>query len=179
MKTARLEQGRVQIYTGNGKGKTTAALGLAFRAAGRGLRVHIIHFMKFDADCGEMESAKRMGENWTVEQLGRPGFVSFNNPAQEDIDLAANALLRATVLASNGDVDVLILDELINALHFKLVKLRDVLELIHDKAAHTELVLTGRNAPQALIDAADLVTEMNEIKHYYHCGQSARSGIES
>ncbi|OEU72831.1 MAG: cob(I)yrinic acid a,c-diamide adenosyltransferase [Desulfuromonadales bacterium C00003068] len=177
--TPALQQGRVQIYTGNGKGKTTAALGLAFRAAGRGLTIHIMHFMKYDPDYGEMHSAQRMGGNWTVEQVGRRGFVSLKNPAQEDIDLAQAALLRATVLASTGDFDILILDEIINALHFNLVKLNDVLDLIDEKAPHTELVLTGRNAPQQLIDAADLVTEMRDIKHYYDAGQPARIGIES
>lgn len=174
-----LQCGRVQLYTGNGKGKTTASLGLAFRAAGRGLKVHIMHFMKKDPDYGEMISAKRMGDNWSVEQVGRRGFVSLKNPAREDIDLAQAALVRARTLASSGDVDLLILDEMINAIHFKLIKLDDVLELIAKKASHTELVLTGRNAPQQLIDAADLVTEMRDIKHYYDAGQPARIGIES
>jgi len=176
---AALQQGLVQIYTGNGKGKTTAALGLAFRAAGRGLRIHIMHFMKYDPDYGEMQSAKCMGSDWSVEQVGRSGFVSLKNPAQTDIDLAQAALARAHTLASSGDYDLLILDELVNALQFNLVGIDNVLQLINDKAAHTELVLTGRNAPQQLIDAADLVTEMVDIKHYYDTGQPARIGIES
>jgi len=175
----KLKQGLVQIYTGNGKGKTTAALGLAFRAAGRGLRVHIMHFMKYDPDYGEMQSAKNMGDRWTVEQMGRKGFVSIKNPADTDIELAQTALDRAALLAGSGDYDLLILDELVNALGFKLVRLDQVLDLIRAKAAHTELVLTGRNSPQELIDAADLVTEMRNIKHYYDAGQPARIGIES
>lgn len=174
-----LQCGRVQLYTGNGKGKTTASLGLAFRAAGRGLKIHIMHFMKYDPDFGEMISGQRMGSNWTVEQVGRRGFVSLNNPAREDIELAQAALLRAASVASSGDIDLLILDEIINAVHFKLVELDDVLNLIAKKANHTELVLTGRNAPQQLIDVADLVTEMRDIKHYYDAGQAARIGIES
>ncbi|MBN2645135.1 MAG: cob(I)yrinic acid a,c-diamide adenosyltransferase [Desulfuromonadaceae bacterium] len=173
-----LAVGRVQIYTGNGKGKTTAALGLAFRAAGRGLRVHILHFMKQDPDYGEMHSAQRMGSNWQVEQLGRRGFVSKKNPAAEDIRLAHNGLEKAGTLAHSGTVDLLILDELVNALDFGLVELAPVLKLLQQRAPHTELVLTGRNAPQELIDAADLVTEMRPIKHYYDAGQDARRGIE-
>ena len=174
-----LQQGLIQIYTGNGKGKTTAALGLAFRAAGRGLNVHIMHFMKHDPDYGEMQSALKMGAKWSVEQVGRRGFISPKNPADKDIELAQSALVRAATLACSGDYDLLILDELVNALGFGLVRLEQILDLIHNKAAHTELVLTGRNAPQELIDAADLVTEMREIKHYYAAGQPARIGIES
>ncbi|EAT14322.1 cob(I)yrinic acid a,c-diamide adenosyltransferase [Desulfuromonas acetoxidans] len=174
-----LKKGLVQIYTGNGKGKTTAALGLAFRAVGRGLRVHIMHFMKLDSDYGEMTSGKKMGPNWSVEQVGRSGFVSFTNPAEEDIELAQQAFCRAVELARSDDYDLLILDELVNALGFRLIRLEQILELIATRAATTELVLTGRNAPQALIDAADLVTEMKDIKHYYDAGQPARIGIES
>jgi cob(I)alamin adenosyltransferase len=176
---AALQQGLVQIYTGNGKGKTTAALGLAFRASGRGLRVHIMHFMKHDPDYGEMHSAKRMGNSWSVEQVGRSGFVSLKNPDPIDIDLAQTALERAHKLAHSGDYDLLILDELINALYFNLVDIAAILQLIDAKAPHTELVMTGRNAPQQLIDVADLVTEMVDIKHYYDAGQEARIGIES
>ncbi len=176
---AALQQGLVQIYTGNGKGKTTAALGLAFRAAGRGLRVHIMHFMKNDPDYGEMHSAELMGASWSVEQVGRRSFVSLKNPNPIDIDLAKSALTRAQALAHSGDYDLLILDELVNALHFNLVDIATILQLINDKALHTELVMTGRNAPQQLIDVADLVTEMVDIKHYYNAGQPARIGIES
>jgi cob(I)alamin adenosyltransferase len=171
--------GKVHLYTGHGKGKTTAALGLAFRAAGRGFRVHILHFMKNDPEYGEMRSATRMGENWHVEQWGSSSFVNKNNPAAGDIDLARQGLERARILAEGGNTDLLILDELINALDFSLVKLDDVLTLLDERAPATEIVLTGRNAPQKLIDAADLVTEMLPIKHYYDTGTPARVGIES
>lgn len=177
--TTALQQGLIQIYTGNGKGKTTAALGLAFRAVGRGLNVHIMHFMKLDPDYGEMQSAVKMGDRWSVEQVGRRGFISPKNPPNEDIELAQTALIRAASLAHSGNYDLLILDELVNALGFGLVQIDQVLDLIGNKATHTELVLTGRNAPQELIDAADLVTEMRDIKHYYTTGQTARIGIES
>ena len=171
--------GKVHIYTGHGKGKTTAALGLAFRAAGHGFRVHILHFMKNDPEYGEMRSAARMGENWHVEQCGRSSFVNRNDPAPEDIDLAQQGLERARTLAKSGEADVLILDELINALDFNLVKIDSVLNLLNERARNTEIVLTGRNAPPALIDAADLVTEMRPIKHYFDTGTPARVGIES
>jgi cob(I)alamin adenosyltransferase len=171
--------GKVHIYTGHGKGKTTAALGLAFRAAGHGFRVHILHFMKNDPEYGEKRSAARMGENWHVEQWGRSCFVNKNNPASEDISLAQQGLERAHALATGGDVDLLILDELINALDFNLVKPDEVLSLLEERAPNTEIVLTGRNATPQLIDAADLVTEMRPIKHYYDTGTPARVGIES
>lgn len=169
----------MQIYTGHGKGKTTAALGLAFRAAGRGFRVHILHFMKNDPEFGEMRSASRMGENWHVEQWGRSRFVNKSNPAPEDVDLAHQGLKRAHTLAESGDVDLLILDELVNALDFNLIQLDEVLTLLNMRSPSTEIVLTGRNAPSQLIDAADLVTEMRPIKHYYDTGTPARVGIES
>jgi cob(I)alamin adenosyltransferase len=171
--------GRVHIYTGLGKGKTTAALGLAFRAAGHGFRVHILHFMKNDPNYGEMRSAARMGPNWQVEQWGRSCFVNKNNAATEDIDLARRGLARAHELSTGTTTDLLILDELVNALDFHLVTLEDVLRLLQERNLRVEVVLTGRNAPAELIDAADLVTEMRLIKHYYDTGTPARIGIES
>jgi cob(I)alamin adenosyltransferase len=171
--------GKIHVYTGDGKGKTTAALGLAFRAAGHGFRVHILHFMKNDSNYGEMLSAARMGENWQVEQYGRVSFVSKSNPAAEDIQLAHQGLERARTLISSGAVDLLVLDELINALDFNLVELDAVLELLRTRAPNTEIILTGRNAPARLIQVADLVTQMQPIKHYYDTGTPARVGIES
>lgn len=171
--------GKIHIYTGHGKGKTTAALGLAFRAAGHRFRVHILHFMKNDPEYGEMSSATQMGENWHVEQWGRSCFVNKDKPAPEDVTLAQQGLERASVLAQSGEVDLLILDELVNALDFNLVTLADVLTLLEQRAPNTEIVLTGRNAPPQLIEVADLVTEMRLIKHYYDTGTPARVGIES
>ncbi|MDY0212791.1 MAG: cob(I)yrinic acid a,c-diamide adenosyltransferase [Desulfuromonadaceae bacterium] len=170
---------KIHVYTGDGKGKTTAALGQAFRAAGHGLRVHILHFMKNDPNYGEMLSAAKMGENWQVEQYGRKSFVRKNNPALEDINLAHQGLERARTLASNGTVDLLVLDELVNALDFNLLELDAVLDLLRTRAPNTEIILTGRNAPAQLIQAADLVTQMQPIKHYYDTGTPARVGIES
>jgi cob(I)alamin adenosyltransferase len=171
--------GKIHVYTGHGKGKTTAALGLAFRAAGHGFRVHILHFMKNDPDYGEMRSAARMGPSWHVEQWGRSCFVNKDNPDRKDIDLARRGLERGRELVNAGGTDLLILDELVNALDFNLVAIEDVLSLLRDRDPRVEVVLTGRNAPAQLIDAADLVTEMRLIKHYYDTGTPARVGIES
>ncbi|MFA5700550.1 MAG: cob(I)yrinic acid a,c-diamide adenosyltransferase [Desulfuromonas sp.] len=170
---------KIHVYTGDGKGKTTAALGQAFRAAGHGLRIHILHFMKNDPNYGEMLSAARMGENWHAEQCGRARFVNKRNPAVADIELARQGLERAHALASSGTVDLLVLDELVNALDFNLVELDAVLDLLRTRALNTEIILTGRNAPAQLIEAADLVTQMRLIKHYYDTGTPARVGIES
>lgn len=170
---------KVHVYTGDGKGKTTAALGQAFRAAGHGLKIHILHFMKNDPNYGEMRSAARMGENWHAEQCGRARFVNKRNPAAADIELARQGLERAHALASSGTVDLLVLDELVNALDFNLVELDAVLDLLRTRALNTEIILTGRNAPAQLIEAADLVTQMRLIKHYYDTGTPARVGIES
>ena len=157
----RLEKGLVQIYTGNGKGKTTASLGLAFRAAGHDFRVYVMQFMKGQTIYGELEAARRVGANLTIKQVGREAFA------------------RARQLTSSGDYDLVVLDELNCVVDYDLVPLAEVKELIRAKAPHTELVLTGRNAHPELIELADLVTEMREIKHYYHAGQQARRGIES
>ena len=173
-----LEQGRLQVYTGNGKGKTTAALGLALRAVGRGLRVHLMQFMKGQS-YSELNSLTRLAPELTFEQVGRDSFIRKGEATAVDIAMAGEALARAFPLVTSGDYDVVILDELNCAIYFDLVPLADVLELIRRRAPRTELVITGRNAPPELIDLADLVTEMCEIKHYYHLGQDARPGIES
>jgi len=174
----RLEKGLVQIYTGNGKGKTTASLGLAFRAAGHDFQVYVMQFMKGQTIYGELEAARRVGTNLTIEQVGREAFVS-RRPTTEDRRLAAEAFARAKQLVTSGDYDLVVLDELNCVVDYGLVPLAEVKELIRAKAPHTELVMTGRNAHPELIELADLVTEMREIKHYYHAGQQARRGIES
>ena len=174
----RLEKGLVQIYTGNGKGKTTASLGLAFRAAGHDFQVYVMQFMKGQTIYGELEAARRVGANLTIEQVGREAFVS-REPTAEDRRLATEAFARARQLTSSGDYDLVVLDELNCVVDYDLVPLAEVKELIRAKAPHTELVLTGRNAHPELVELADLVTEMREIKHYYHAGQQARRGIES
>ncbi len=174
-----LEKGLVQIYTGNGKGKTTASLGLSFRAAGHGLRVYIMQFMKGSTVYGELESAKKLAPQLTIEQVGRDTFVNRENPDPVDRDMALKAFARARLLVSGGDYDLVVLDELNCAVDFGLIPLNEVKEMIAGKAVHTELVMTGRNAHPEVIEMADLVTEMREVKHYYNRGQPARRGIES
>ena len=178
-KPHKLAKGLVQVYTGNGKGKTTASLGLVFRALGHGLRIHVMQFMKGQTIYGELESAKQFADQLTIEQVGLPGFVKEGKQTEVDRKMAQEALIRAKVIVASGDYDLVVLDELNCAVDFKLVDLDDVKEMIRAKPAHTELVITGRNAHPDIIEMADLVTEMREIKHYFNDGQAARVGIES
>jgi len=174
-----LSNGLVQVYTGNGKGKTTASLGLALRAAGHGFRVYVLQFMKGSTVYGELASAERLAPELTIEQVGRDTFVSRSNPDPEDVHMARQGFEKAKTLVRSGDYDLIVLDEINCAVDFKLISLDEVLDLIRNKPFHTELVLTGRGASQEVMDLADLVTEMREIKHYYNSGQHARQGIES
>lgn len=174
----KLTQGCVQVYTGNSKGKTTAALGLAFRAVGRGLKVVMIQFMKGGGPYGEHLSAARLAPDLTIIPTGRDGWVDKDNPAQEDITLAAQALALAKEKLLSGEYDLVILDEVNGAAGFGLISVVDILDLIKIRPATVELILTGRNADPQVIEAADLVTEMVEIKHYYKAGVPARIGIE-
>jgi cob(I)alamin adenosyltransferase len=175
----KLTRGLVQVYTGNGKGKTTASLGLVFRALGHGLRIYVMQFMKGQTVYGELESAKRFSDQLTIEQVGRPRFVKQGKQTLVDRQMAQEAFARARVLVSSGNYDLVVLDELNCAVDFELVELEAVKEMIRSKPEHTELVITGRNVHPEIVELADLVTEMREIKHYYHAGQQARVGIES
>lgn len=169
--------GMVQVYTGDGKGKTTASLGLALRASGHGLKVYIIQFMKGWPFYGELESVKHL-PGVTLRQFGRPDFVSKENPDPEDVRQARDALEHAREVVVSGEYDLVILDEVNVALEFGLINLADVLSLLDQRPPRVELVLTGRWAPRELISRADLVTEMLAIKHPYNDGVQARKGIE-
>jgi cob(I)alamin adenosyltransferase len=170
--------GYVQVYTGNGKGKTTAALGLAFRAAGRGLRTFMAQFLK-GRPTGEIEAAKRLAPLIRIEQFGRQGFITIREgPGDEDRERAAAGLVRAREAMLSGEYRIVILDEVSTAVHFKILPEREVLDLIDRRPAGVELVLTGRYAPASFIDRADLVTEMTPVKHYFDRGVKAREGIE-
>ncbi|MGC8787097.1 MAG: cob(I)yrinic acid a,c-diamide adenosyltransferase [Anaerolineae bacterium] len=173
----RLERGLIQVYTGDGKGKTTAALGLALRAAGHGLRVYIVQFMKGWPHYGEL-LALAAQPNITLVQFGRPSFVNREHPDPEDVRLAQEAYQRSLDLLTNGQYDVVILDEINVALDYGLISLEQVLALLDAKPPHVELVLTGRNAHPRVIERADLVTEMREVKHPYRLGIEGREGIE-
>jgi len=173
----KLEKGLIQVYTGNGKGKTSAAFGLALRAMGRGLKVYIIQFIKGGFDYGELYVADKL-PNLTLKAFGRGKFVTEKPPRREDVDSANEALTLAEEKVKSGEYDVVILDEINVALSLKLIDIRRVMEMLKTKPNHVELVLTGRSAPDTLVRVADLVTEMKEIKHPYNEGFSARKGIE-
>lgn len=166
----------MQVYTGDGKGKTTAALGLAVRAAGAGLKVFIGQFIK-SMTYSEITALERFEDRITIRQFGRGCFI-YGNPTQADIDVAGQALEALADALRSGDYDVVIADEANVAFGCHLISEQDLLDLIDARPAHVELVLTGRGAPQAVIDRADLVTEMKAVKHYYDRGIAARDGIE-
>ena len=174
----KLRQGQIQVYTGNGKGKTTAALGLALRAAGRELMVCMIQFMKGGGPYGEHLAAQKLAPFLTIIQTGREGWVNRENPDPEDVRLAHEALEIARQNLTGGLYDLVILDEINGAVSFGLITVDEVLTLVELKPPNVELVLTGRNVHERILAAADLVTEMRELKHYYKAGVPARIGIE-
>lgn len=165
----------IQVYTGDGKGKTTAALGLALRAAGAGLKVYIGQFIK-GKYYSELKTLKKI-KNIKVEQFGRGCFIK-KSPTQEDRELAQNGLEKVKKIIAKRIYDVVILDEINIALKLKLLELKEVVGLIKKAPKNIELILTGRNALAAILKLANLVTEMKEIKHYFRKGIAARKGIE-
>ncbi|MGC8558198.1 MAG: cob(I)yrinic acid a,c-diamide adenosyltransferase [Nitrososphaeria archaeon] len=185
-----MEGGLVEIYTGNGKGKTTAAIGLAIRAAGWGMNVAIVHFMKVGG-YGESRAVRRF-KNITERFYGFPYFITMNKnfsgpsvlvyepgkPPAEYVRKIMNGFKWVRRALNSGRYDVIILDELITAIYLGLIDEKIVLELVNAKPRRSELVITGRYASQELIDSADLVTEMKEVKHPYSAGVAARKGIE-
>ncbi len=173
-----LDRGYVQIYTGNGKGKTTASLGLAFRAVGRGLKVCMVQFIKGGGEYGEHLLARKLAPMLTIHQTGRDNWVFKDKLDPEDIRIANETLVLAHSALKSGEYDLMILDEINGAVWFGLIDVEQVLQLVKDKPDNVELVLTGRSVDERLIEAADLVTEMCEIKHYYQQGVPARVGIE-
>jgi cob(I)alamin adenosyltransferase len=178
MEMAEKFKGYVQVYTGNGKGKTTAALGLALRAAGHGLRSYIGQFLKGQS-YGELVSARKLKPLITIEQYGRKGFVHVTeNPDEEDVRRARRGLEMCRRAMLSGRFAIVVLDEVNVALHFRLLEEKDILHFLDQKPPQVEVVLTGRYAPPSLLRRADLVTEMKEKKHYYARGVRARLGIE-
>ncbi|AHF97420.1 MAG: cob(I)yrinic acid a,c-diamide adenosyltransferase [Desulfurella sp.] len=171
------EKGYVQVYTGNGKGKTTAAIGLTIRALGAGLKVLFVQFVK-GLPYSEHKALSRF-ENLTIKQFGRPEFI-HSKPSDEDIKAAKDGYNYVMDIFTNSPnlFDVVVLDEANIAVFFGLFSDDELIELIDKKPQNTELIITGRYATQKVIDRADLVTEMKEIKHYYTQGVIARDGIE-
>ena len=170
-------QGFVQVYTGDGKGKTTAALGLALRAAGAGLRVYFGQFIK-NADYSEIKALARFADCITVRQFGRGCFL-LTEPAPEDRAAARRALEGLSEALTSGNYDLVIADEANVAVALGLIEPNDLVSLIDLRPKQVELVLTGRGAPDAVLARADLVTEMRCVRHYYDRGVLARQGIES
>lgn len=197
MERPRLTKGLIQVYTGNAKGKTTAAMGLAFRALGHGFRVAMVQFMKGSSYYGEIFTAARLYPSFPIYQFGRECthshlirqglsecfgcgdcFVKKGEAKPQDVKEAHLALDKARELMLSGEVDILILDEINNALYFELLTVDEVVQFLKEKPSQVELVLTGRNAPKEILEMASLVTEMVEVKHPFAEGVPARRGIE-
>jgi len=172
-----LKQGIVQVYTGNGKGKTTAALGQALRACGHGMKALMIQFMKGSTNYGEVLIAEAV-PGLRIIQSGLPTFVKKYNPSDEDLRLARQGMDIARKTVESVDADILILDEINVAIDYGLVNLEDVLDLLKKRPPRMEVILTGRYAPPEILEVADLVTEMKEVKHHYAAGKEMREGIE-
>jgi cob(I)alamin adenosyltransferase len=169
-------EGYIQVYTGNGKGKTTAALGLALRAAGAGKKVYFAQFIK-GRPYSETKSVEKFSPAITIKQYGLGCFI-VEKPTEDDILAARNGLAEVTEILKSGDYDVVVLDEATIALYYRLFSTGEFLDVLKNKNPETEVVVTGRYAPPELIEMADLVTEMKEVKHYYNKGIEARKGIE-
>ena len=169
-------KGYIHIYTGNGKGKTTAAFGLALRAAGAGKNIFIGQFVKGQI-YSEIRAVRKYCPTVTVKQYGLECFI-VHEPTQKDIDIARRGLKEISEIIRSGRYDMVILDEANIALYYKLFTIKELLAVLKKKPKEMEIVITGRYAPPELIDFADLVTEMKEIKHYYTSGVQAREGIE-
>lgn len=194
-----MNKGYLEVYTGDGKGKTTAAIGLAIRAAGAGKRIYFLQFMK-EKIYSEHEILRQISPQITLETAGKPFFIlkkgmlqeernlpdwvgeavifEEGNPPEEYLSLVAAALQRAGRVLKSGLYDLVVLDEINTALFFGLVDWAALKEMLIRRNPAVEVILTGRNAPQELLDIADLVTEMKEVKHYYQRGVEARKGIE-
>jgi len=171
-----MERGLVQVYTGEGKGKTTAALGLALRACGQGLKVFLAQFAK-RGNYGELAALAHLADRIEVRQYGREQFIR-GEPTVEDAALARHGWSEVQEVAARGDLDLLILDEIGIALHYRMLTLEEVCRFVREKPRSLELVLTGRRIPRELFELADLVTEMRAIKHYFTRGVQGRKGIE-
>jgi len=171
-------KGYIQVYTGNGKGKTTAALGLALRAAGNGHKTYFGQFLK-GQDYGELSAVQNLSSLITIDQFGRKGFIHVTeNPDKEDIERAQKGLKICLKMMRSRNYRIIVLDEINVAVHFHLFSEKEIHDFLDEKPDDVEVILTGRYAPESFIERADLVTEMKEIKHYYKKGIQARRGIE-
>jgi len=171
-------KGLLLVYTGDGKGKTTAALGMALRAAGHGMKVLILQFMKCHEKIGEIKALTRTDLPITLKQYGRRVFFRTRTCEIMDIHKARQGLEAFKMAIKDNSYDMIILDEINMAIHFGLLEIEEVIEAVEQKPPELHLVLTGRNAKEKLIAMADLVSEIRDIKHHYHQGVQAQKGIE-
>ncbi len=168
----------IAVFTGNGKGKTTAALGVAFRAMGHGMKTYIGQFMKGQI-YGELKASRKRGSSITVEQYGNKNLMHVRDvPTKADIEMAKQGLCKAREAMISGAYDIVVFDEIITSHFFHLITIDEMIETINMKPPDVEVIFTGRYAPPELVAIADLVTEMKEVKHYYQHGVKARKGIE-
>ncbi|MDD5167656.1 MAG: cob(I)yrinic acid a,c-diamide adenosyltransferase [Syntrophales bacterium] len=174
---AKYSRGIVYVITGNGKGKTTAALGQALRAIGHGCKVFMVQFMK-GKKYGEVLAAEKFLPDLVIRQSGLDSFVMRESPAPVDVELARRGLEMAKEALAGGNYGMVILDEINVALDFKLISLSDVLKIIDGRPAAVDLILTGRYAPKEIVDLADTVSEIQEIKHHYTQGLKERACME-
>lgn len=172
------EKGYLQVYTGNGKGKTTASLGVCLRALNAGMNIFFAQFIK-KGDSGEFAILKNFANQFTHKAYGSGRFImKENKPAPKEIELASNGLKECAEAISSGKYDLVVLDEANSAVKAGLFTVDELLNAINGRRPHTEIIVTGRDAAPKLIDEADLVTEMREVKHYWKQGVTARKGIE-
>jgi len=174
------ELGLIQVYTGTGKGKTTAAIGAGIRAVGQGLRVHMVQFLKGGDNFppyGEVRAIEQI-PRFTLEQFGPSHFIKPGAISDEDREIVRRGLKRSGEVLSSGNYDLVILDEINVALQLGMAKLAEILHLLDSKAVGTEVILTGRGAPAALLKRADLVSRVDAVKHPFDRGIKARLGIE-
>ena len=174
---SKYNKGLIFVYTGNGKGKTTAAMGQVLRAVGHGLKVLVIQFMK-GKKYGEVIACEKFLPGVTVCPCGLDSFVMRGNLAPVDIELAQLGLNMARKALSSGEYNMVVLDEINVALDFGLISVSDVVEMVKGRATNVDVVMTGRYAPPEIIEIADTVSEVNEIKHHYSTGLKERAGIE-
>lgn len=175
----KIENGLVHVYTGTGKGKTTVSLGLALRAMGWGLRVCMVQFIKGYADIGEAKFADMSQGQFTIRQFAIDLSMGIGaHKVLQRKKQAAQALEYASDVIYSGEYDLVIMDEINNAMHFGLIDPEDVITLMRNKPKHVELVLTGRDAPESIIESADYVTDLQMIKHPYEKGIKARAGVD-
>ncbi len=173
-----MKKGYIQIYTGNGKGKTTAAMGLALRAAGHGFTIKIVQFLKGGIS-GELESIKKLDTVEVFRVTDADKYIWNLTPEQKsDMQSRSKEMLNKALIWFSEEIDILILDEIMAALQYDIVSLTDVIDLLDAKPEGTEIILTGRNVPDELANRAHLISEVKDIKHYFDDGVPARKGIE-